>query len=175
MTDVAAQLVSLGGIFANGAQTAAFSYLFVSTTSGQRQSTRSRMLDRLTPEQRAFIERLEGQDVFRSSDAPFIFERFSDVEAISSFPDFEPGGYPGLVDDLRLHSGFQQRYPSLSRPGEFHLSVETFPRFGRGVYLHYDAIGPMGGVGSTVGHGVLEVIPNLNTVPDVRNRFPDFP
>lgn len=80
----------------------------------------------------------------------------------------------GVVDDLGLHEGFQQRLPSLSTRGEFHLSMENFPVIGPGIYVHFDAISPMRGPLSVIGHGVFEIIPSSFSDPVVRDAKVDF-
>ena len=146
-----------GGKFANGATTAAFAFAVSELKYRQRN-----LRETLSPEQRKIVELLEKQGVFRNPGDPFIFEKVAVDCSTGICVDFEPGGYAGLVDDLGLHKGYQQRLPSLSRSGEFHLTYQNFPEHGPGIYVHYDSISAMRSPAHTIGHGIREVLPNGN-------------
>ena len=146
-----------GGKFANGAVTAAFAFVYSELKYKPRN-----LRDSLTPEQRKVIEFLEKQGVFRNPEDPFIFEKVADDCSTGICVGYEPEGYPGLVDDMGLHEGYQQRLPSLSRSGEFHLTFQNFQDIGPGIYVHYDAISVMRSPAHAVAHGIHEVLPNGN-------------
>ena len=146
-----------GGKFANGAVTAAFAFVYSELKYKPRN-----LRDSLTPEQRKVIEFLEKQGVFRNPEDPFIFEKVADDCSTGICVDYEPTGYAGLVDDMGLHKGYQQRLPSLSRSGEFHLTFQNFQDTGPGIYVHYDAINVMRSPAHAVAHGIHEVLPNGN-------------
>ena len=163
-----------GGKFANGAMTAAFMSLVSSTAQLARENAeikayqraletrRKALLESLDPDTLEVIEFLETQkNIFHGVEDPIILEKVADDCSTGICIEYEPPGYSGVVDDLGLHSGYQQRLPSLSRPGSFHLTVQKHDILGTGIYVHYDAIDPMSGPLSTLSHGIREVLPSL--------------
>ena len=124
--------------------------------------------------ERKIVKFLEKQGVFRNPEDPYIMEKVANDCGSGICVDYEPEGYAGSIDDLGLHEGYQQRLPSLSRSGEFHLSYENFPDTGPGIYVHYDSISAMKSPFHTILHGLLEVIPNLGKPSENYDRYADY-
>ena len=130
-----------GGKFANGATTAAFSTLLregvIAATDDYIEARRRELIAGMTPKQREYVKYLEMQkSIFRDLGEPFRLELIASGCSKGVCIYFEPPGWAGLVADLGLHAGYQQRYPSLSMPGEFHVTVGYDDKLGYGIYVH---------------------------------------
>ena len=170
-----------GGKFANGAMTAAF-FSLVSSAAQRAASVRQGV--HKTTVSRGWDEK-QGQSEFDRFTNEFVRrqgverEWYEDIkveivaENIDVLPasvrNFEPGDAIGnIVDDQGLHFWNQRLI------GGYHLTVD---KLGGPVYLHFDAFDPLVGVGSTIGHGVLEVAPLMMGITrelQPVNLYPDW-